>query len=68
MKLSKNTEVKITSSSENELIGQYGRIYKIEGEESSTGDKIPEGWVEVIFSPFKRELFRVSDLKISEFE
>lgn len=41
-----------------ELHGAYGCVYRLPGEEDQNGEVIPDGWVEVIFTPFHRELFR----------
>jgi hypothetical protein len=55
-------EVQVTADAGDELVGCYGRVYKLPGDEDQHGESIPDGWVEVIFSPFHRELFRESAL------
>lgn len=66
--LPKNTAVRPKDKT-HEYAEYSGFIFNVEGDESTRGDVIPDGWCEVVWDPmdtdgYYSELFRVENLVI----
>lgn len=66
--LSTQTTVKCVNK-QSELFNKRMVVYRNAGDESDSGDIIPEGWVECVYEAsltLQKELFREENLEISE--
>jgi hypothetical protein len=62
-----NCAVRIVNEGDN-LNGEVAFIHKQPGDESVTGDSIPEGWYEVVLDPwgngFQKTLYREENIEV----